>query len=429
MSHEKGADGQVPERFYRFFRELDRRVQVTIAGIGIHNWGQQLTMQYTQLYATDLGADALDLGLLNSITAAVSSIVSVPLGWVTEKYTVRKVLLLGLACAAMSAAISALAGNWLMLIPAFVIGARLVRIMPLADIIFITATQSQHRATVMGLSRVAWGTLNLFAPMAAALIIANSGGISAQGIRPLYYIQLVLTVLVLLFMARKLQPLPSHVDRKAGRPGLKGGTFIQDFRELFQGEKWLKRWMALRVIQQFGNSLATPFVALWMVNVKGATPHIIGMMGTASAITSLALQVPAGRLADRIGRKRVFLLLRPVSYLGTFLLILAPRPEYLILVGLLGAAGAARGAGGGIGGVSFTPFITMFWEMVSDEKRGRWFGIEGLMSLSTIPASILGGVLWQQGLMTEVLLLPILIEVLLVIPILTTVPDTLETMG
>jgi MFS family permease len=420
----------VPERFLRvlrFFKELDRRVQVTIAGVGIHNWGRQLTMQYTQLYATDLGADALDIGLLNSITAAVSSIVSVPLGWVTEKYTVRKVLLLGLACAAMSAAISALAGNWLMLIPAFIIGARLVRIMPLADIIFITATQSQHRATVMGLSRVAWGTLNLFAPMAAALIVANSGGISAQGIRPLYYIQLVLTLLVLLFLARKLQPLPSHVDRETGRPGLKGATFIQDFRELFKGEKWLKRWMALRVIQQFGTSLAAPFVALWMVNVKGATPHILGMMGTASVITSLALQVPVGRLADRIGRKRAFLLLRPVAYLGTLLLILVPRPEYLILVGLLGAAAAGGGgAGGGIGGVSFTPFITMFWEMVSDEKRGRWFGIEGLMGLSTIPASILGGVLWQQGLMAEVMLLPVIIEVLLVIPILTTVPDTLD---
>jgi MFS family permease len=416
----------MPERSFRFFKELDRRVQVTIAGMGIQNWGQRLTMQYSQLYATDLGADALDIGLLNSITAAASFIVSVPLGWVAEKYTVRKVLLLGLACAAMSAAISALAGNWLMLIPAFIISARVVRIMPLADIIFITATQPQHRATVMGLSRVVGGTLNLFAPMAAALIVANSGGISAQGIRPLYYIQLVLTLLVLLFMARKLQPLPSRVDREDGRPGLKGGTFIQDFRELFKGEKWLKRWIALRVIRQFGLGLAAPFAALWMVNVKGATPHILGMMGTASVIMSLALQVPAGRLADRIGRKRVFLLLRPVAYLGTLLLILAPRPEYLILVGILGAAGAGRGAGGGIGGVSFTAFITMAWEMVPDEKRGRWLGTEGLMSLSTIPASILGGVLWQQGHMAEVLLLPILIEALLVIPILITVPDTLD---
>ena len=105
------------------------------------------------------------------------------------------------------------------------------------------------------------------------------------------------------------------------------------------------------------------------------------------------------------------------------MLILAPRPEYLILVGLLGAVGLV---GGGAGGVSSTPFITMHWEMVPREKRGRWFGIEGLMTGSTIPATIIGGILWQYGFMREVLLLPILLEVLVVIPLMITVPDTLK---
>jgi len=145
-----------------------------------------------------------------------------------------------------------------------------------------------------------------------------------------------------------------------------------------------------------------------MVNVKGANPHILGTMDTASAIASSLLQVPAGRLADKIGWKRVYYLLRPISYLGTFLMILTPRPEYLIVVGLLGVVGMR----GGAGGVSFTPFITMHWEMVPREKRGRWFGIEGLlMSVSTIPATTLGGILWKYGFMIEVLLIPVLLEI------------------
>lgn len=423
----KGVDNQGFQRFSRFFKELDGRVKVTLAGTGIQNWSQSLTMQYNQLYATDLGADAVQIGLLNSIAAAISSIVSVPLGWAAEKYTIRKVMLLGLACAAVSAAVFALADNWWMLIPAFIIGSRLIRIMPLTDIIFITVTKPQQRATVMSLSRVVWGTLNIFAPMTAALIVASFGGINAQGIRPLYYIQLVLAMVVFLFISMELQPLPSHADRKNDKSGSKGTGFIQDFRELFKGEKWLKRWIALRIIRQFGMSLAMPFAPLWIVNVKGATPYILGTMGTASAIMSLVFQIPAGRLADRIGRKKVFFLLRPITYLGTLLLILAPSPEYLILVGVLGAmaVGGGMGPSGGIGGVSFTPFITMFWETVPKEKRGRWFGVEGLMNVSTIPATILGGILWQQGFMREVLLLPILLEALVVMPILNTVPDTL----
>ena len=187
---------------------------------------------------------------------------------------------------------------------------------------------------------------------------------------------------------------------------------------------WLKRWIALRTVRQFGMNLAMPFVSLWMVNVKGATPYILGMMGTVSTIMSLVLQIPAGRLADKVGRKKVFYILRPISYLGTILLILAPSPGYLILVGLLGAI-AVRG-GGGISGSSNTVFVTMLWELVPAEKRGRWYGIDGLVNLAVIPASILGGILWAQGFRIEVLLIPIFLEALVALPILTTIPDTLD---
>ena len=169
-----------------------------------------------------------------------------------------------------------------------------------------------------------------------------------------------------------------------------------------------------------------PFVPLWMVNVKGASPYILGVMGTVGVATALLLQVPSGRLSDRVGRKRVYFLLRPVCFLGTFLMILAPRPEYLVVVGVLGAAALGGGMGAGIGSVSMTSFVTMFWEMVPQEKRGRWYGIEGLLGIAMIPASLLGGFLWQQGRMVEVMVIPIILEALIAMPLLATIPDTLK---
>jgi MFS family permease len=286
--------------------------------------------------------------------------------------------------------------------------------MPLTDIIFITTAKPKQRATIMSLSRVIWGILNIFAPMIAAVIVNTFGGINAQGIRPLYYIQLVLGISVLLFITIKLQPLP-HIEQKKNVSSSRRGGFIQDFRELFEGEEKLKRWVAIRIIRQFAMSLSVSFIPLWKVDVKGATPYILGIMGTVSVIIMLFLQIPVGKLSDRIGRKKAYFLLRPMSYLSTILLILVPRPEFLIIVGFLE----------GIKQVSNMPFITMHWEMVPREKRGRWFGVEGLMNFAKIPSTILGGILWQQGFMLEVLLLPILIEALMVIPILITVPDTL----
>lgn len=211
------------ERFFKFFKQLNRRVKVIIAGIGIQNWSQHFSMQYNQLYAGALGADAVELGFLNSIGAAASSIVSVPLGWAAEKHSVKKVMLLGLVCAFMSATVYALAGDWWILVLAVII-AGMVRLNPLADIIFITVTKPQQRATVMSLSRVVWGILNIFAPIAAAVIVTEFGGINAQGIRPLYYIQLVLAIFVFLFIAAKLQALPRHNGKKP-----KPSSIIQDF--------------------------------------------------------------------------------------------------------------------------------------------------------------------------------------------------------
>ena len=113
-------------------------------------------------------------------------------------------------------------------------------------------------------------------------------------------------------------------------------------------------------------------------------------------------------------------------FLGTILMILAPRPEYLVAVGVLGAVAIGGGMMAGIGSVSMTPFITMFWEMVPQEKRGRWFGIEGLMAVAMIPASLLGGYFWQQGYMIEVMVIPMLIEIFVAMPLLATIPDTLS---
>jgi MFS family permease len=117
--------------------------------------------------------------------------------------------------------------------------------------------------------------------------------------------------------------------------------------------------------------------------------------------------------------------------MGTLLLVFAPSPEYLVLVGILGYFGL-QGGGGSLSGVSFIPFITMNFELVPEAKRGRWLGITGFFNILSFPASVIGGVLWTQGFMMEVLLLPIFLEIFIALPIIRTIPDTrvqLETIA
>ncbi|MEM2960921.1 MAG: MFS transporter, partial [Candidatus Bathyarchaeia archaeon] len=197
-----------------------------------------------------------------------------------------------------------------------------------------------------------------------------------------------------IFVVVMLEPL--QVQRSAFQHGLRKANIIQDYKELIKSERWLKYWFIIMLVQRLGG-ISMPFIPLWIVQVKGADPFLLGALGTTSALTSLILQIPMGKLADTIGRKKVFLILRPFTYIGTLLLVWAPDPLTLIFAGVLGVMGLmAPGGGGGIGGISFIPFITMYWESFPAEKRGRLQGITGIVDVASSVASLLGGFLWQS---------------------------------
>jgi MFS family permease len=406
--------------FIRPFKDFDRRVKVAIAGSGLANYGNRGSSRYDPLYATDLGANAVDLGLLTSISQAFSSIIAIPMGWAVENYSVKKVWLFNLALYVVHLVIMIVAGNWFMLIPAYILSTRILR---------VTATQSQCRSTAVSLSRVVQNVAGIFAPLTAAFIVTYFGGMKAQGIRPLYFLELSLILSVFTLVFWKLPSTLGRVDERARfdkkhKSGSGWTDVIRGYGRALKGEKYLKRFVVLRAIQTFGQSLTMPFVTLFLVEAKGADPFLLGIIGSTSVIVTLILQIPAGHLADRIGRKKVYFLFQPLSWIGTFLAILAPGHEYLILAGLIGSTiTGGGGGGGGLSGVGQVAFITFWWESVPEEKRGRFFGIEGLFSLAAIPASILGGILWQQGFMTAVLLVPILLEMGIAVPMLATIPD------
>jgi MFS family permease len=414
-------------RIIKPFKGLDIRVKVAIASLGLTSFTSRMTNRYDPLYAADLGANAVDIGVLSSISSAFSSIIAIPMGWAVENYSLKKVMLLNLTLFAVHLVIMGVSNNWLMLIPAYIISTRLLRLGPLADITFVTAVKPKRRGTVISLSRVIQNILSVFAPMTAAIIVTYFGGpiINAQGIRPLYFFELAIITFVFIMVTRYLPPTLGRVDKRE-KSGKGWSSLISDYGNALKGEKYLKRWVILRIIQTFCTSFVNPFLAIWLVEFKGADAITLGVIGSTSLIVTLILQIPAGNLADRIGRKKVYFTLYSMTFVGAILAILAPSKGVLIFAGLIG--GYATGAlGGGMAGVATPLLVTWWWESVPEEKRGRFFGIEGLFNLASIPASFLGGILWEEGYILPVLIIPILIELIVVFPLLATVPDIIRS--
>ena len=145
-------------------------------------------------------------------------------------------------------------------------------------------------------------------------------------------------------------------------------------------------------------------------------------MATATVVARLVSGIPVGWLADRVGRKRVIYFLTPLWYASNLLLVFSPpftfkAPVMLVLSAvLLAFYNLSSGA---------TNAMTL--EVVSLEEQGRWGGLLGFFAgLVTIPAPILGGLIWRELGPTYVFLIPIGLDLLLRIPLLATVPETLE---
>ncbi|MBS7635261.1 MFS transporter [Candidatus Bathyarchaeota archaeon] len=399
-------------------RSLDKRYKFMVAILGVYQWVFNLPTNYNQLYITGLGADTVKLGSLSSLGGLVSSTASAPVGWLIDKYGVKRMVVYGLLISTLVSLIYYTSGSWLSLIPAVMLAELGFRmIIPLTDLIFMDVVKSTSRAQAVALSRTVWAIPSLAAPMTAAFIVASSGGICVEGIRPLYILQAAATALVALLVYLKLKE--THVNSMSLTSGV---NFMEGFREVLRGGRRILLWLITMGLWRFSSSISMPYIPLWMAYVKGADPYILGIVGTAGLVSSALLQMPIGILADRIGRKKAFLISRPIAYLGTAVLLLAPYPQLLAAVGFLGAIGFM----GGFAVVSFTPFVTMHWEMVPAEMRGRWFGLSSLFESMAIAGYMLGGILWSYGYMELVLLLPVIVEVTCIMPILISIPDTLE---
>ena len=140
-------------------------------------------------------------------------------------------------------------------------------------------------------------------------------------------------------------------------------------------------------------------------------------MATATVVAQLVFGVPVGRLADKIGRKRIIYLLTPLWYASNLFLAFSPGPIALVLSAALLA----------FYNISLGAVDAMTLELLPLEQQGRWGGLLGLFAgLVIIPAPIIGGLIWRELGPIYVFLIPIVFDIVLRIPLLTTVPETLE---
>lgn len=235
------------------------QVGVAIISCGVLMFASTAASYYDSLYASKLGASPIIIGVINSTGLLSAAISGILLGWVAEQYGIKRAVLFMLGLFLIHQTIYTLAWSWWVLIAAVAVSSRMIRIGPFADIIIVTSTSPERRAFIVSLSRLIWNSLSVIAPMMAAVLVTSSGGITVEGIRPLYGMQLILCLLTFLYLTYSLPPT-------VGRIGLQGSykqklsSIFGEYLDAFKGEKYLKRWILLENRSNFRPRPGSPFL-------------------------------------------------------------------------------------------------------------------------------------------------------------------------
>jgi MFS family permease len=148
----------------------------------------------------------------------------------------------------------------------------------------------------------------------------------------------------------------------------------------------LKRLLISDIIIRACEGLTGVLTILYVINVHGLSAARFGTLIAVQMITSILVYIPAGKLADRIGRKP-FVITTFLSFaLFPIAVILAPNFALLIVAFMIG----------GLREIGEPARKAMIVDFAQESVRARSVGLYYLVrSLSITPAAAIGGLLWN----------------------------------
>ncbi len=320
---------------------------------------------------TVLKAPVPIIGLIEGVAESTAGLFKFFSGALSDRWGKRKPLVLGgYGLAALTKPLLALAHAWPLVLLARVLDrfSKGVRGSP-RDAILAGSTPPELRGRAFGFHRSADSIGAVLGPLGALLILA----VLHENYRTAFVIAFIPGLLSTLLIL----PVRDVVTER--RPGS-----ILSFR-LRRSHPALRRFLLVTVLFSIGNS--SDMFLILRANQLGGSGTVAVLLFAVCNTLNVISSYPAGILSDRLGRKRVLIsgfALFAVVYFG-FAVAGSLRPLWL----LFAIYGVYLGLTEGIS----KAYIV---DLVPTSERGAALGMQAmLISICTLPASVLAGWLWQ----------------------------------
>lgn len=359
-------------------------------------FGTYMRLPVVPLYAVSLGADTVQVGLINAAFLLMAGLLSVPLGLISDRLGFKLIAAIGvliLSASSFLVCFSHTPGQliWIYLFS----GVGLAAFGPTMMAFVANISPATH----LGRS-YAWYTTAIYSGMTLG---PAAGGFMAQGAGyPLTFfisgLTIFLTFWALIFF------LPGSRSRPISEPRRSGAT-LAVVRELLRNRPLLGCWLAT-LGGCFGLGLFITFLPLHAQN-QGITLGEIGLVFATQGIMNVLSRIPFGHLSDKIGNRGALAAAGIVGVAASIAALgLAGRVFSFIL------CAAALGTSMGL---AFTSIGALTAEAAAPEFRGLAMGgynaaiYLGMMLSSALMGPVISRVGFSDGFLLTALINLILV--------------------
>jgi MFS family permease len=335
--------------------------------------GENLWRKFLPKYLQALGAPIRAVGFYGSLEDFLDGIYQYPGGFLGDHLGRRKALLLVVALAMVGYAIYAAAPSWTWAIVALVFAmAWSSMASPTLFAVVGDALPKERRALGFTLQAVLRRVPILVAPIAGGLLIARVGVV--RGVQILCVITFLLGALTLVVVSK------IRIDRIAGAP--------TNIRGVWRSFPPALRWLLLSdVFIRTCEGLVDEFVVIWAMSIAGLTAPQYGALVAVQTATSIAVYLPAAKIADRIGRKPVVIATFLCFSLFPVAVIAAPTFKTMMAAFVVG----------GLREIGEPARKALIVDLAQPVLRARTVGLYYLVrSVAITPAAFVGGLLWER---------------------------------
>src|SRR5229473_905524 len=360
--------------------------------IGLGELGFATIVPLLPLYLTEhLNASVKLVGAVVAAFALVETLLKAVWGSVADRVGRRPLIVAGLLLSSVAPLLMSVLRNPVLFVPLRLIdGAGSSALWPAASAIMADKTPRDQRATAMG-------TLNLF--FLSGLAFGPALGLFVVGLSHSYatgfYLASGLMIAaaawgsVALWDAATPHPAPSVTADGVGHR-----TDDQSSDRSHEGKRTrfsplLITMLGVAFVQMFGVGLLAPILAIYAKRVVGLSEQLIGTLFLLGVLSVAIASVPAGRLADRWGKRKAVVWGMALGSAGMWMLPISPRLEVLAVGAVLLGIGYA---------LSSPAWHALVSELAPPGRIGFAMGAaQTAEGLGLVLGPLLGGVLWDAS--------------------------------